>query len=596
MTPDSESAQSPAARGPSQPGLDREIARQILAGFDHHYDRFRAITQQAQDRFERADWKAAQADHKARINLYDDSVNLAVAALRKAHPCMETVDADLWRGVKKQFRRQMMQHRQPELAESFYNSVFCQVFERQYYRNEFIFVESYADDLLAVRDSHAYTSYYPRMDGFEANIHDILHSFSLNQPFEDLDRDIERLRDSFYKQSAVDIKPEDNLRIDILDKLFLRNKAAYVVGRIVSKEATQPCVVPLLINDQQQIYIDALLMDPSDVSIVFGFARSYFMVDAEEPFAYVRFLSEIMPHKRKSELYNALGLHKHGKTVFYRDLLHHMQETADQFVVAPGIEGMVMAVFTLPSYPYVFKIIKDRFAPSKYNTKAGVKEKYQLVKQHDRAGRMADTLEYRHVALPRHRFSDELIDHLLEVAPAEVGIEGDDVTIGHLYIERRMTPLNIYLDQATPDQARAAMLDYGLAIKEIAGTNLFPGDMLHKNFGVTRVHRVIFYDYDEVCYLDECNFRRIPEAVTPEQEMASEPWYSVHPSDVFPEEFGPFLLGGNPAREAFQEVHGDLLTQEYWQTLQQRLADGHLEDVFPYHENKRFCVQYGGFL
>ncbi|WLD58777.1 bifunctional isocitrate dehydrogenase kinase/phosphatase [Salinispirillum sp. LH 10-3-1] len=573
--------------------IARLIAQLICFGFDDHYARFRSITQGAQTRFEGELWKAGQQLHRERINLYEDSVAQTVTKVRAEYPSMTEVDPELWRLVKKSFCRLMLQHRQPELAETFFNSVFCHLFDRQYYHNEYIFVDSYADEILAVRDSHAYASYYPRMDGFETNIHEILKSFGLKQPFEDLQRDVERLRDSFYKQSAVTIGPEDNLRIDILGNLFFRNKAAYVVGRVVSKDAQQPCVVPILINDNHELYIDALLMDASDVSIVFGFARSYFMVDTVDPSGIVRFLKELMPNKRKSELYNAIGLHKHGKTVFYRDLLHHLKDSADKFVIAPGIEGMVMTVFTLPSYPYVFKIIKDKFAPSKQNTKQGVKEKYQLVKQHDRAGRMADTLEYRHVALPRSRFADELVEELLKVAPSEVSLDGDDVIIGHLYIERRMTPLNLYLDTATPAQAADAIVDYGLAIKEIAATNLFPGDMLHKNFGVTRVRRVVFYDYDEVCYLDECNFRKIPEAQTLEQEMASEPWYSVHPSDVFPEEFRHFLVTDKVDKRVFEDTHGDLLTPQYWQGLQMRLKDGYVEDVFPYHENKRFSFQYG---
>lgn len=571
----------------------RLIAQRICQGFDEHYSRFRLITQGAQTRFEAAAWHQGQQRHRERIHLYEDSVAHTVAQIRTEYPAMTQVDAALWRVVKQSFCRLMLQHRQPELAETFFNSVFCHLFDRQYYHNEFIFVDSYADEILTVRDSHAYASYYPRMDGFENNIQDILHSFDLKLPFEDLERDVIRLRDSFYKQSSVAIGPSDNLRIDILSNLFFRNKAAYVVGRVVSKDAHQPCVVPILVNENRQLYLDALLMDSSDVSIVFGFARSYFMVDTIDPSGIVRFLKELMPNKRKSELYNAIGLHKHGKTVFYRDLLIHLKESADKFVIAPGIEGMVMSVFTLPSYPYVFKIIKDKFAPSKSNTKQGVKEKYQQVKQHDRAGRMADTLEYRHVALPRSRFADELVEELLRVAPSEVSLDGDDVIIGHLYIERRMTPLNLYLDQATPAQAADAIIDYGLAIKEIAATNLFPGDMLHKNFGVTRVHRVVFYDYDEVCYLNECNFRNIPEAQTLEQEMASEPWYSVHPNDVFPEEFRHFLVTDKVDKDLFQRVHGDLLTADYWRGLQQRLQEGFVEDVFPYHENKRFSFQYG---
>jgi len=252
---------------------------------------------------------------------------------------------------------------------------------------------------------------------------------------------------------------------------------------------------------------------------------------------------------------------------------------------------MVMTVFTLPSYPYVFKVIKDRFRPPKDMTRDQVKQKYLLVKQHDRVGRMADSLEYSQAAFPLERFSEELLQELNRECGSGIELDGGQIVIRHLYIERRMTPLNLYLQSATEQQLWEVVGGYGRAIKQLAAANIFPGDMLFKNFGVTRQGRVVFYDYDEICYLTECRFRTIPSAPYPEWEMSGEVWYSIEPQDVFPEEFEHFLLNDTRVRKAFLEQHADLLDPEYWRRKQQNILAGHLEDVFPYPESRRFGSQ-----
>ena len=313
------------------------------------------------------------------------------------------------------------------------------------------------------------------------------------------------------------------------------------------------------------------------------------MVDMEVPSGYVQFLLSILPNKPRSEIYTMLGLGKQGKTMFYRDLKEHLRHSEDQFIIAPGVLGMVMLVFTLPSYPYVFKIIRDVFAATKEVDHATVKAKYMLVKKVDRVGRMADTLEFSLVALPKKRFSDALLDALRTHVPSLLEEDGDDLVIKHLYIERRMTPLNIYLDTATEEQTDHAVLEYGNAIRELASANIFPGDMLWKNFGMTSYKRVVFYDYDEIEYMTDCNFRSIPEAPYPEMEMSGEPWYSVARNDVFPEEFASFLLGSAKVRTSFLKYHAYLLHAEFWKSTQQKIRDGHIEDFFPYPEELRFC-------
>jgi len=400
-----------------------------------------------------------------------------------------------------------------------------------------------------------------------------------------------------------------NFQVQVLSSLFFRNKGAYVVGKIVNGYRELPFALPILHDDSGQLFIDAALFGSDDLAALFSFARAYFLVDMEIPSAYVQFLRSLMPHKPRSEIYSALGLHKQGKTLFYRDFLQHLRHSTDKFRIAPGIKGMVMLVFDLPSFPYVFKVIKDYYPPQKDTTRELIKSKYQLVKQHDRVGRMADTLEYSEVAFPRERFEDELIAEIQKFAPSQIEIsdrDGDgavEVIIKHVYIERRMIPLNMYLQEAfdagldTPrarDQMERAVLEYGNAIKDLVAANIFPGDMLWKNFGVTRHGKVVFYDYDEIEYITDCNFRKVPPPRNEEDEMSGEIWYQVGPRDVFPETFGPFLLGNDAVREVFMRHHADLLDPEFWQQHKERILKGHMHDVFPYDPHKRFKARVAG--
>jgi isocitrate dehydrogenase kinase/phosphatase len=238
-------------------------------------------------------------------------------------------------------------------------------------------------------------------------------------------------------------------------------------------------------------------------------------------------------------------------------------------------------------------VIKDFYPPPKDTTRAQIKEKYLLVKHHDRVGRMADTLEYSNVAFPLERFSEELVAELRHHAPSLVDIESGRIIIRHLYIERRMVPLNLFLARAQDAGNEAlvehGIIEYGSAIKDLVAANIFPGDMLYKNFGVTRHGRVVFYDYDEIEYITDCNFRDIPQARNEEDEMAAEPWYPIGKHDVFPEQFERFLLGNEKIRHYFLKYHAELLTRAYWQSHKERILAGVVEDVFPYPQQIRFC-------
>ncbi len=568
------------------------IAKTIIDGFDRHIHLFIEITQSAKQRFQQCQWAEIQKAAKARTTFYEQRVKETFDTIKQDF-CIEPLDDELWLQVKKEYIELLTEHKQPELAETFYNSVFCHLFERKFYHNDYIFVESTAQRLDERPTPVIYTSYNPVEKGLKQTICDIMNAHKSTIPFVDLDADVEVLIQAFRRKARKTRFKLEDLQFDILNFTFYRNKGAYLIGRVHSPAGETPFIVSVLNNEKGGLYIDALLSKSEDMAVVFGFARAYFFVDCEHPYALVNFLQSLMPHKAKADLYSAIGFHKQGKTQFYRDFLNHLDNSDDKLELAAGIKGMVMSVFTLPSYPYVFKIIKDKFSPSKNMTRADVKGKYRLVKLHDRVGRMADTMEYSEVAFPKDRFNEELLAELHKVAPSLIRYEDNLLIISHLYIERRMVPLNLYLAKANDEEIENALYGYGKAIKQLISADIFPGDMLLKNFGVTRHGRVIFYDYDEITYMDEVNFRIKPVAVTEEQIYAAEPWYSVAPGDMFPEELATFALANPKYLKAFKMHHEDLLTASYWQQSQKNVADGVYEDVYPYPEKFRFCVMRG---
>jgi isocitrate dehydrogenase kinase/phosphatase len=567
------------------------VAHAILAGFDRHYRLFRDASRQAKGHFEAGNWAAARALARERIKMYDARVEEAVRGILDRFPEAE-LDETLWPAIKLAYIPLLHEHRQPECAETFYNSVACAVLHRRYYRNEFIFWRPAVATEHLEGDEPAYRSYYPLRAGLRRTIGDILCSFGLANPWEDQHRDMKSLVHALRRRFPRPARARPSLQIQVLGSLFFRNKAAYAVGKIINGNIEVPFAVPILRNARGELYLDALLLDADQLIVLFSFARAYFFVDMEVPAAYVSFLRQLMPKKPRAEMYMAVGLAKQGKTMFYRDLFYHLKHSSDNFAIAPGIKGMVMLVFTLPSFPYVFKIIRDRFAPQKEMDRQTVKDKYQLVKMHDRAGRMADTLEYSLVALPMDRFEPEVLAELKAEAASNIEFEDDKVVIKHVYIERRMQPLNLFIAEASADRdserLRHALWEYGYAIKELAGAGIFPGDMLLKNFGVTRHNRVVFYDYDEIAYMIDCNFRRIPPPRSIEDEMSAEPYYSVGANDVFPEQFAKFLVSDPAAREIFLERHADLMDPAFWAGKQEQLRAGLLEDVYPYPEEIRF--------
>lgn len=574
-------------------GLELLIAQTILQGFDAQYGRFLEVTSGAQQRFEQADWHAVQQAMKNRIHLYDHHVGLVVEQLR----CItngQSTDAAFLLRVKEHYTRLLPDYPRFEIAESFFNSVYCRLFDHRSLTPERLFIFSSQPERRFRTIPRPLAKDFHPDHGWESLLMRVISDLPLRLRWQNKSRDIHYIIRHLTETLGTDNLAESHLQV--ANELFYRNKAAWLVGKLITPSGTLPFLLPIHQTDDGELFIDTCLTTTAEASIVFGFARSYFMVYAPLPAALVEWLREILPGKTTAELYMAIGCQKHAKTESYREYLVYLQGCNEQFIEAPGIRGMVMLVFTLPGFDRVFKVIKDKFAPQKEMSAAHVRACYQLVKEHDRVGRMADTQEFENFVLEKRHISPALMELLLQEAAEKITDLGEQIVIRHLYIERRMVPLNIWLEQVEGQQLRDAIEEYGNTIRQLAAANIFPGDMLFKNFGVTRHGRVVFYDYDEICYMTEVNFRDIPPPRYPEDELASEPWYSVSPGDVFPEEFRHWLCADPRIGPLFEEMHADLFRADYWRALQNRIREGHVEDVYAYRRRQRFSVRYGEML
>ena len=560
-----------------------ELARFILDEFDAYREKFKFITGEAKQRFERADWAAVQKASTERMALYDGFAKELVAHIRSRFGS-EGEPLSGWPSVKEAYFSQLQGRKDFDLAQTIFNTVYRKLFSGQVLddTNAFVTNPFEAEPRFDISLSRKWG---PATD-LRQLLQEILSAYPFKTAWRDQERDLDNMIDAM-RSSIPLLRSSRSVSFDMLLPVFYRNKGAYLIGKMMIDEHLFPVAIPLL-NEGGGLYVDTIIWNESDLSLIFSFTRSYFMVDTEYPFELISYLQELLPQKKRSELYSSIGLFKHGKTEFYRGFIRHLNRSDDTFVIARGIKGMVMSVFTLPSYQVVFKVIKDKFSATKKITRQQVKDRYYLVKTHDRVGRMADTQEFSNFVFPRDRFNPDLIEELQEVAASSIELTDTQVILKHLYTERLMTPLNLYIDGRSDYVLRQALDEYGNAIKQLAVANIFPGDMLLKNFGVTRHGRVVFYDYDEICYLTDVNFRKIPEPRSIEEEMSAEPWYSVGPNDVFPEEFKTFLFNSEKQRQLFEEMHGEIFSVDFWKRAQQEVMDNQVVDVFPYRRKKRF--------
>ena len=562
-------------------------AEEICTAFHSYEARFDVITCRARERFLSRDWRGSFDDSAERLRVYSqtlDEIIPRISDLMKDR----LYERQIWSAMKAVYSSLIARLLRWEIAESFFNSVTRRVFATEGVDQSIEFVDTDFDTPPQNRIQGVRRRYSAR-DLSKVTIELLTDESAAGFPRPRWNR-LEDAANIAAERLQQILPASHDYRIEILATVFYRGHGAYIVGSVQSNGSAIPIAYCLRYPDERGITLDALLHGEADLAILFSYTRAYFRVEAPSPFHLVRHLRELMPGKRFADLYNAIGFNRHAKTEFYRDFVRHLQHSADRFVSTEGARGMVMLVFTLPSYDAVFKVIRDHFDPPKESDRDDVMRRYRIVFEHDRAGRLVEAHEFEHLRIRRERFDPALLAELLREAHQTVRTDHQDVIINHAYVERRVRPLNILLAEAQSDAAIWAACDYAQAIKDLAASNIFPGDLLTKNFGLTRRGRVVFYDYDELCFLTDCNFRDLPQPTTYEEELAAEPWFTVRDNDMFPEEFLNFLAFPKRAREVLLDRHGDLFGAEFWRAIQQRLRSGELPEIFAYPEERRLAV------
>jgi len=561
------------------------LACLVHAGFESYQAQFQLVTRRAQARFVGRDWLGAQRDAHERLGLYSQFAGWVVRELGRELGGSPG-DSTLWSDARQAYLALSLRRDDAELALTFFNSVARRVLRTVGVWPGVEFLPEDFTGITAPPASQAVRSHPVGPEGLTRLVGDVLRGLPFAAAFADLEGDA-ALAGGSLARDLQKLAPGAAVEaLELVPAPFYRNKGAYLVGRLMAGKVKVPLVMAL-VHPPEGIRLDAVLTTPQEASVVFSFTRSYFHIEPVCAAALVGFLAELMPSKPVDELYTAIGWHKHGKTLLFHALLRQLEDPKARFEIAEGEPGLVMVVFALPTFNVVFKIIRDHFGAPKTTTHEEVMAKYDLVFVHDRVGRLADAQEFENLSFRRDRFSADLLEELKREAAENVRFEGDRVVVRHLYTERRVIPLNLYLKQATPARARDAILDYGKAIRDLAAANIFTGDMLLKNFGVTRQGRVIFYDYDELCLLTDVHIRNLPQPRDESDEWGAEPWFSVGERDVFPEEFRHFLVIPGPLGNAFLSAHADLLTPEFWREMQQLAVKGELADVFPYRAERR---------
>jgi len=563
--------------------MPARAAALILDAFLDYNERFADITRRARRHFERREWRQAQVDAVARIDLYDVCVAETLARLElllddrvRSRP--------LWTAMRNAYAARVEPLLDRELTKTFFNTLSRRFFHTLGVDAAIEFVALDEEPTAGIAEPVA-------LDRYEAGL-DLAGACArllADCPFAHRHLDAERGALAIAREIAERMFEEGMpvRAIELLQPVFYRERRAYRVGRIDDGAGGTPLVIAFT-SSAEGVRADAVLTNLNQVSLLFGYARNSFHVDLPTVGDAVVFLQALMPHKPIGEIYSVLGRNKQGKTERYRHLFRHLAAHPDERIVrADGERGMVMAVFTPRGYPLVVKVIRDHFAYPKDIARREVEEKYRLVARYDRVGRLVDAQEFRNLRFPLPLFDADLLAELTGECAESVAVDGDELVVRHGYVERRLRPLNLYAREAPFDDARRAVQDYGQAIKDLARSNIFPGDLLLKNFGVSRIGRAIFYDYDELCLVEQCRFRHLPEAREGDETRPLEDWLGVRENDVFPEQFPRFLGLPGPLRQALLKAHPEIFDADWWQSLRTRFLAGDPGDVPPYPPSAR---------
>ncbi|MGH8119794.1 MAG: isocitrate dehydrogenase kinase/phosphatase AceK regulatory subunit, partial [Gammaproteobacteria bacterium] len=329
--------------------LITESSQIIYDGFVRYNDAFHKMTRRAQTRFEQRDWKGHQEDIVERVNLYDKSVRRVVTDLRRVM-AGRYKDHALWNAIRSYFGDRLKKVPDAGFMRTFFNSVTRRIFDTVGIDPQLEFVTSSLEEDIEMLKSLNLRR-YPYWGSVERIFETILEDFYFRVPYSDVTINATRIATEIIRflKTQPGLDEDHILRFEFIDTFFFQAARAYMIGRIILQNGISPIVIAFK-NTDEGIDVDAVLLSEDEVSIVFSYTRSYYFADPNSVVGTVHFIHTLLPKKPIDELYTVLGRLRQGKTERYRTFTRHLEHTDDKFVHTEGDRGLVMIVFTLPSY------------------------------------------------------------------------------------------------------------------------------------------------------------------------------------------------------------------------------------------------------
>jgi isocitrate dehydrogenase kinase/phosphatase len=557
----------------------------ILQEFTGYYTESRDIPDLAKQAFESRDHATSLALSKRRLALYSNGIEELGSRLREAFPRVAK-DESIWREVEARYLPLIEDRYEADLAFAFLNSVKRRIHQGEWQPVEYAFRGTVG---ATANSSNGIYCSFPGGGGISRDtVLEILDIPALTRPYrnrlQDADQVAERLNRVLAARGGAGID-----RIEMINAGFYRNRGGYIVGRVVlGDEGLFPFIIALL-NDEDGVYVDAVLSSEADAHNIFSSTLANFHVTNNYYHELSEFLHSIMPKRPLGLHYSTIGFNHVGKVAVMNELRDELVNGNDVLETAVGFRGTVAIGFSSPHSAYNLKVIRDKptanYKWGKFEGIDSVMRKYGRVHEINRTGSMLDNIIYYNLKLDRSWFDPALLDELLVEASETVYLRGDAVILKYLIVQRRMTPLPVFLETASQAEAETAIINLGDCIKNNAAANIFNKDLDARNYGVSRFIKVYLFDYDALEPFTDVKIRSNEGRIDGEEEPPD--WFFEDGLVFLPEEIEAGLMIPNrQLRRLFREVHGDLLTTEYWQRIQDDLHAGKVPSVRIYPKSR----------
>ena len=561
-------------------------ARWILAEFDAYYVESRSIPNLAKSAFEQRDPAMSLDLSLRRLSVYSVSAHALARRLRAALPEVAE-DETFWARLEARYLALIEGRYESDLAFAYIHSARRMVYEGMWKPVEYMFLhhrEPASERSAAVRIDFSIA----RGADLAVLVDRVLAVPRFERRWRDRAGDVRRVAERL--QSIFSGGARRPVEIQMTDAGFYRNRGAYIVGRIVFDDSSASPLILALLNHDVGIYVQAVLAGEADAHNLFSSTLANFHVTNSHYHELAAFLHTVMPTRRLGLHYSTIGFNHVGKVAVMHELREELATHREVFITAVGFRGSVAIGFAAPSSDYNLKVIRDvptdQYKWGEFPGIGAVLDKYRRVHEIDRTGSMLDNIIYYNLELDSAWFEADLLAELLRDAGESVSLRDDAVILKHLIVQRRVRPLPVFLQDATPEEAREVIVNLGHCIKNNAAANVFNKDLDARNYGVSRFQKVYLFDYDALEPLTRVKVRSNAGRFDGEDDVPD--WFYEDGVIFLPEEIeSGFRIHDRGMRRLFRDVHGDLLTTGYWERLQHDLDRGQVPSIRLYPEQRK---------